>query len=281
MTADRAALTQMYATLGKAYSEQLVGSVWIDEISQFGSKQFLGQLMHLTLNGDERLNAAYHDILLGRRSFYRNLEKLRRFQRRRPLVSQANKDLREFAQVFPTVTALLGSQNLSAPLNYLLLGEYVSRSLLAAGSNSPTPGAWRSSDSERRFNTFRECIARAAAGGAPTDQVNPNDLLLGLLAQRQALRSYRQWLGQPTRTTVQQRIDSLLAVGRLKMSLQKLYFVGSLIVDCRSDQGVLQQERKRQLTNAILRNSREFAEAFQCRAGDALHPLQQQLCNPL
>ncbi|EDV42853.1 uncharacterized protein Dana_GF16819 [Drosophila ananassae] len=282
VTADRAGLAQMYATLGKAYSEQLVGSVWIDEISQVSSRQFLGQLMHLTLNGDERLDAAYHDILLGRRSFYRNLEKLRRFQRRRPPVSQANKDLREFAQVFATVNALLGRQNLSSPLNYLLLGEHFSWSLLAAGSNSRTPGAWRSSDSERRFNAFRECIAGAAAGGSPADQVNPNDLLLGLLAQRQALRSYRQWLGQPNRTTLQERIDSLLAVGRLKMSLQKLYFVGSLIVDCRSDQGVLQQERKRQLTHAILRNSREFGEAFQCRPGDALHPLQQQQrCNPL
>ncbi|KAH8340260.1 hypothetical protein KR074_005362 [Drosophila pseudoananassae] len=280
VTADRVGLAQMYAALGKAYSEQLVGSVWIDEISQVSSKQFLGQLMHLTLNGDERLDAAYREILLGRRSFYRNLERLRRFQRRRPPVSQANKDLREFAQVFATVNALLGRQNLSSPLNYLLLGEYFSRSLLAAGSKSRTPGAWRSSDSERRFNAFHECVA--GAGGAPADQVNTNDLLLGLLAQRQALRSYRHWLGQPTRTTLQTRIDSLLAVGRLKTSLQKLYFVGSLIVDCRSDQGVLQQERKRQLTHAILRNSREFGEAFQCRPGDALHPLQQQQrCNPL
>ncbi|KAH8369370.1 hypothetical protein KR009_009203 [Drosophila setifemur] len=279
ITADRAELAQMYSVLGKAYGEQLAGSVWIDEISQQSSNQFLGNIMHLTLNGDERLDATYREIVLGRRSFYRNLEKLRRFQRRRQPPSEAAKQLRQYAQVFDTVNALLGRQNLSAPLNYLMLGEHFSRSLIAAGSSSLTPGAWRSPDSERRFGAFQECF--------PAPQVNPNELLLGLLAQRQALRSYKQWLGQPARTALQERIDGLLAVGRIKMSLQKLYFVGSLVVDCRSDLGALQQERKQQLTHAILRNSREFAEAFQCRPGDALHPPQQpkqpqqQRCNPL
>ncbi|KAH8340813.1 hypothetical protein KR059_007247 [Drosophila kikkawai] len=273
LTADRVELTKMYSALGKAYTEQLAGSVWIDEISQQSSKQFLGHVMHLTLNGDERLDAAYHDIVLGRRSFYRNLEKLRRFQNRRQPPSQSAQQLRQYAQVFSIINALLGRQNLSTPLNYLLLGEYFSRSLVAAGSSTRTPGAWRSLDSERQFSVFQECAG---------SQVNANDLLLGLLAQQQALSCYKQWLANPTRAALQQRIDGLLAVGRAKMSLQRLYFVGSLIVDCRTHLGSLQQERKRQLTHALLRNSRDFAEAFQCRPGDALLLQQQQPpCNPL
>jgi len=83
VTANRDELAQMYSVLGKAYVDQLAGSVWIDEISQQSSRQFLGSVTRLTINGDELLDASYHGILLGRRSLYRNLEKLRKFQRPR------------------------------------------------------------------------------------------------------------------------------------------------------------------------------------------------------
>ncbi|KAH8354541.1 hypothetical protein KR084_000908 [Drosophila pseudotakahashii] len=269
VTADRVELAQMYSVLGKAYADQLAGSVWIDEISQQSSRQFLGSVTRLTINGDELLDASYRGILLGRRSLYRNLEKLRRFQRPRQQPSQSVQLVRHYTLAFASISALLGQSNLTTPLNYLLLGEYFSRSLVAAGSSSGTPGAWRSWDSERRFGVFQECTA---------GQANTNDLLLSMLAQRLALSGYRQWLA--TRTTFQERIDALLAAGRTKMSLQRLFFVANLLVDCRSDLGVLQQDRKRQVTHAMLRNSREFGEAFQCRLGDSLHP-QHQRCNPL
>ncbi|SPP88306.1 uncharacterized protein LOC117590193 [Drosophila guanche] len=274
VSADRVELTQMYSAVGKAYTEQLAKSVWVDEISQQSSKQFLGRIMHLTLNGDERLDAIYHDIVLGRRSFYRNLEKLRRFQRKRRQPSQASLQLRQYAQIFDSVNALLGKQNLSSPLNHLLVAEYFARSLVAAGSNSRTPGAWRSTDSERRFNAFQNC------SGVPATMVNPNELLLGLLAQRQALSCFKEWLRQPARIPLQERIDSLLGVGRMKLSLIRLYFIGSLLVDCRYELGPLQQERKRQLVHAVMRNSREFGDAFHCHSGDALAG-QYQHCNLL
>lgn len=268
VTANRVELAQAYSVLGKAYTEQLAGSVWIDEISQQSAKQFLGTVMHLTLNGDERMDAAYRAILLGRRNLYRNLEKLRRFQRQRQPPSQSARKLRHYAQVFTSISALLGQRNLSTPLNYLLLGEFFSESLVAAGSSSETPGAWRSSDSEQRFGVFQQCA---------TGQENINDILLSLLAQRLALSGYREWLA--SRTDMQARIEAHLAASRTKMSLQKLFFVANLLVDCRSELGVLQQDRKRQVTHAKLRHSREFGEAFQCRPGDSLYP-QHQHCSP-
>ncbi|EDV47758.1 uncharacterized protein LOC6552089 [Drosophila erecta] len=268
VTANRVELANMYSALGKAFTDQLGSSVWIDEISRQSSRQFLGTIMHITLNGDERLDAAYHSILLGRRSLYRNLEKLRKFQLPRRSTSQSAQQVRRYAQVFATVNAFPEQHNLSAPLNYLLLGEFFSRSLVAAGSSSRTPGAWLSSDSERRFGIFQECV-----GG----QTNAIDLLLGLLAQRQALSGYGQWMA--SRTGLEERVDALLAAGRSKMSLRRLFFITSLLVDCRSELGVLQQDRKRQLTHATLRNSPEFLEAFKCRPGDGLYP-QHQRCNP-
>ncbi|KAI8046283.1 uncharacterized protein LOC128252434 [Drosophila gunungcola] len=263
VTADRVELAQMYSALGKAYTDQLAGSEWIDEISQQNSRSFLGTIIHLTLAGDEQLGAAYRSTLLGRRNLYRNLEKLRQLQRRRPAPSQSAQQVRQYAQVFATVSALLEQGNLSTPLNYLLLGQTFSRSLVAAGSSSRTPGAWRSPDSERRFAVFQEC----AAG-----QANANDLLLELLAQRQALSGFR--LALPPHSPLPERIDALLAAGRAQLSLQRLFFVANLLVDCRSELGALQQDRRRQLTHATLRHSQEFSEAFQC-------PPQQQRCNPL
>lgn len=271
ISSDRLQMTQMYSAIGKSYKSQLSSSVWIDEISEQASQRFLGQVMHQTLNGDDRLNAAYHDLQLGRRSFYRNMEKLRRFQHKRQTVNMASHQLRQYAQIFDTVNGLLSPLNLSTPLNYLLVGERFARSLIAAGSSSRTPGAWRSMDSERQFAAFQNC------SHVPTtdSMINGNDLLLGMLAQRQSLSCYKQWLGQQGTTS---RLNTLLAVGRLQLSMQRLYFIGSLLVDCRENQlGAVQQERKRQLQHAILRNLPEFTEAFSCRNGDGLYA-QQQRC---
>lgn len=273
VSADRVQMTQMYAAIGKSYKSQLSGSVWIDEISEQASQRFLGQIMHLTLNGDDRLNAAYHELQLGRRNFYRNMEKLRRFQHKRQTINMASQQLRQYAQIFETVNGLWPQLNLSSPLNYLFVGERFARSLIAAGSSSRTPGAWRSMDSERQFAAFQNC------SHVPTtdSMINANELLLGMLAQRQAGSCYTQWLGQQTATATM-RLNNLLAKGRMQLSLQRLYYIGSLLVDCRESQpGAVQQERRRQLQHAILRNSPEFTEAFGCRIGDALYA-QQQHC---
>ncbi|XP_034485166.1 uncharacterized protein LOC117790035 [Drosophila innubila] len=272
VSADRVQLTQMYAAIGKSYKSQLSGSIWIDEISEQASQDFLGQIMHLTLTGDDRLNDAYHDLQLGRRSFYRNMEKLRRFQHKRLTINMASLPMRQYAQIFDTVNGLWPQLNVSTPLNYVLVGERFARSLIAAGSSSRTPGAWRSMDSERQFTAFQNC------SHVPTtdSMINANDLLLGMLGQRQAWSCYTQWLGQQAAATM--RLNTLLAAGRIQLSLQRLYFIGSLLVDCRESQpGAVQQERKRQLQHAILRNSPEFTEAFGCRIGDALYA-QQQRC---
>ncbi|KAM8706902.1 hypothetical protein ACLKA7_011064 [Drosophila subpalustris] len=258
VSADRVQMTQMYAAIGKAYKAQLSGSVWIDEISEQASQRFLGQVMHLTLNGDDRLNAAYRELQLGsRRSFYRNMEKLRRFQHKRQTLNSASQQMRHYAQIFDTINGLWPQLNLSTPLNYMLVGERFARSLISAGSSSRTPGAWRSMDSERQFAAFQNC------SHVPTTEsmVNGNDLLLGMLGQRQAWSAYKQ------------------AVNTLQLSWQRLYFIGSLLVDCRESgqSGAVQQERKRQLQHGILRNSPEFTEAFGCRIGDALYA-QQQRC---
>ncbi|XP_060650836.1 LOW QUALITY PROTEIN: uncharacterized protein LOC132787648 [Drosophila nasuta] len=271
VSANRVQTTQMYAAIGRAYKTQLAGSVWIDEISEQASQRFLGQLMHMSLNGDERLNAAYHELQLGRRSFYRNMEKLRRFQHKRQSTSTTQQALWQYVQVFNTINGLLPQlQNLSSPLNYALIGERFARSLIAAGSNSRTPGAWRSMDSERQFAVFQNCSNTLSSERLP----NANDLLLGMLAQRQSWSCYKQQLPQTS-----SRLNAQLGGGRMQLSLQRLYFIGSLLVECRENSGSSQQQQllQRQLQHAILRNSVEFSEAFGCRNGDALYA-QQQRC---
>lgn len=264
---DRVQLTQMYASIGRAYKAQLVGSVWVDEISEQSSKRFLSQVMHIMLNGDEYLDASYQDLQLGRRNFYRNMEKLRRFQYKLPPSSPAALQLRQYARGFETIYGLLPKQqqqNLTAPLGYVLLAERFARYLVAAGSSSRTPGAWRSIDSDRQFAQFVNCSKTAT-------NTNANELLLNTLAQRLAGSSYRGWLAQqPTAN----RVNVLLAAGKLQLSLQRLYFIGNLLMECREGQ----QEHKRQLQHTLLRNTPEFSEAFNCRLGDALY-VQPQRCH--
>lgn len=266
LSTDRVQLTQMYAGIGRAYKEQLVGSVWIDEISEQSSKRFLSQVMHIMLNGDEYLDAAYQDLQLGRRNFYRNMEKLRRFQHKRPPPTPAALQLRQYAQSFETIYELLPRQqpqNLTAPLSYVLLAERFANHLVAAGSSSRTHGAWRSIDSDRQFIQFVNCSKTAT-------NTNAHELLLNMLAQRLAGSSYREWLGQ--QATVN-RVNALLTAGKLQLTLQRLYFIGSLLMECREGQ----QEHKSQLQHKLLRNTPEFSEAFGCRHGDALY-VQQQRC---
>ncbi|ALC45990.1 CG9780, partial [Drosophila busckii] len=266
VSSDRVQLTQLYASIGQAYKQQLTSSVWIDEISAQASQHFLSQLMHATLNGDENLNAAYQPLQLGRRSFYRNLEKLRSFQHKRqstPAAATQSLQQRQYSQAFEAINGLLPMLQLgqSAPLNYMLLSERFARSLLSAGSSSRTPGAWRSMDSERQFAALQNC-------SSSNSTLNTNELLLGMLSQRLAWSCYKTWLSQ--------HLPRLVA-GRPQLTPQRHYFVGNLLLECRDAVGAVQQERKRQLTHAILRNTPEFSEAFSCRSGDALYA-QQQRC---
>ncbi|XP_030243343.1 uncharacterized protein LOC108659640 isoform X3 [Drosophila navojoa] len=267
LSTDRVQLTQMYANIGGAYRAQLVGSVWIDEISEQSSKRFLSQVMHIMLNGDEFLDAAYQDLQLGRRNFYRNMEKLRRFQHKRPPPSPATLLLRQYARGFETIYGLLPKQqhqSLTTPLVYVLLAERFARHLVAAGSSSRTPGAWRSIDSDRQFAQFVNCSKTAS-------DTNAHELLLNTLAQRLAGSTYKEWLDQqPTAN----RVNMLLAAGKLQLSLQRLYFIGNLLMECPEGQ----QEHKRQLQHMLLRNTPEFSEAFNCRLGDALY-VQPQRCH--
>ncbi|EDV94553.1 uncharacterized protein LOC6567285 [Drosophila grimshawi] len=269
LSVDRERMTEMYAAIGRAYKEQLSGSVWIDEISEQASQRFLNHIMHVTISGDERLDAAYRELDLGRRNFYRNMEKLRRFQHKRTSPTSDELQMRQYAQIFETVNGLLPKLNLSMPLNYVLVGERFARNLIAAGSSTLTPGAWRSIDSDRQFAQFQQC----------SNSSNPNELLLAILGQRQTGNCYRQWLGQQSAAAFRRQLTSATTGQRLQLSLERLYFIGSLLVDCRELQiaGGVQLERKRQLQHTLLRNSATFSEAFNCRPGDALYS-QQPLC---
>ncbi|XP_030371404.1 neprilysin-21 [Scaptodrosophila lebanonensis] len=279
-SSDRATMAAMYAAIGKANKEQLSNSSWIDEMSQQSSQQFLGRVMHLTLNGDDQLDASYSPLSIDKFNFYRNMEQLHRFQanqqrhQRTQPPSPVAQDVKEYEQVFRTVNMLLDTQTLTTPLNYLLVGEHFARSLLAAGSSSRTPGAWRSMDSERAFSKFQRCTGRGLSAEARS-KINANDVLLSLLAQKQTLHCYNEWFSQEASAPLQTRLNEVLAVGRLRLTLKRLYFIGSTLVSC--GQGALQQEQKRHLLDVVLRNSPEFSEAFSCRAGEPLY-VQQHRC---
>ncbi|KAH8407916.1 hypothetical protein KR222_000799 [Zaprionus bogoriensis] len=269
VSGDRVGLTQMYSAVGDAYKKQLGGSVWVDEISQQASQRFLGQLMHLTLNGDERLSAAYHELQLDRNSFYENLEKLRHFQHKHHVEAAATQQqLRQFAQAFDDINGLLPKLNVSTPITFLLFGEPFARALIAAGSSSRTTGAWRSMDSEPRFAEFSNCSDRLLANSPA--MLSADELLLSQLGQRLAWSSYRQWLGQQSAASLH------LPHSRPYLTAKKLYFIGSLLRECRAVLSSGQQERQRQLQHAVLRNTPEFSEAFECEPGDALYATQQR-----
>lgn len=256
VSGDRTALTQLYTAIGQQYKTQLSGSVWVDEISEQASHQFLSQLMQLTLNGDERLNATYNELQLNRRSFYDNLEQLRSFQQRRQPKIPGMQHLRQLAQAFDNLNGLLPQLNLSKPLTHLLLGEHFARTLIAAGSSSQISGAWRSVDSESQFAVFENCSNRLQ----PARTVNKEELLLAKLAQRLAWSSYKQWLAE------QSSADSLrLPRSRHNMTAEKLHFVGNMLGVCRGVPNLQQQETVRFLHRALLGDTPEFSTAFGCK----------------
>lgn len=281
-------MAQMYANLGRSYDELLVATPWIDEMTQQNSKQFLGRIIHLTLNGDAKLDEDYATLTVTSRNFYRNLEKCQRFlmQQRKNTAAMTNnaaisnsastntqRAANEFMKIFLTVNALLGEQNLTAALSYALVGEQFAENMIAggiSGGSTTAPGAWRSMDSEREFAILQQCIKRQQASTATnsnsSSQYNLNDLVLKLLAQAQTLRSYSEWHQQQD-ITLLRRIDSLLAAGRLQLSLRKLYFIGSILTNCQQ----YANGEQRQLVNSFMRNSQEFTRAFVCRNGEALH----------
>lgn len=256
VTGNRSALTQLYTDIGREYRTQLGGSVWIDEISEQASQQFLSQLMQLTVSGDERLNATYNELQLGRRSFYGNLEQLRAFQQRRQPKIPGMQHLRQLAQGFQNLNTLLPQLNLSKPLTHLLLGEHFARTLISAGSSSHVPGAWRSVDSESQFAVFENCSNRLP----PARNVNKEELLLAKLAQRLAWNTYKQWLAE-------QASPDALRLPRLRhnMTAERLHFVGSLLGECRAVQSTQQQETVRYLQRALLGDTPEFSAAFGCK----------------
>ncbi|XP_037946783.1 uncharacterized protein LOC119678796 [Teleopsis dalmanni] len=273
---DKVQMAQMYADLGRAYEELLPSTAWIDEMSQQNSKQFQSRIIHLTLNGDEKLDADLATVTITKRNFYRNLEKTQRFlaQKRKEEqrasarvtgnaieVSQAATD---FMKIFLAINALLPQQNLSTPLNYALVGEHFAEQMIATGSSSTTPGAWRSMDSEREFGIFKHCIDRQTANTAAANY-NSNDLVLKLLAQQQTLHAFEQW--QQKNLLLMRRLDTLLAAGRLQLSMRKLYFVGSVMTNCRLNPSLKQKE----LVHRYLRNSQAFTLAFGCRINEDLY----------
>lgn len=261
VTGDRKALTQLYSDIGKEFKTQLGGSVWIDEISKQASQHFLGKLMHITLNGDERLNATYNALQLNRRSFYGNLEKLRSFQHKRQPETEDMQHLRQMAQAFENLNGLLPQLNLSVPLTQLLLGEHFARTLIAAGSSSRTPGAWRSVDSQPQFAAFENCSVNVP----PAQKVNKEELLLAKLGKQLARSSYKQWLTQQSNDTLR------LPRSRHNLTAEKLHYVGNLLGDCRAVLNPQQQESARHLYSALLRYTPDFSEAFGCKPRNSFY----------
>lgn len=273
---DKVQMAQLYSSIGRAYDEVLPPTAWIDEMSQQNSHLFLGRAMHLTLNGDESLDSDYAKLQISNRNFYRNLEKVQR------LLAQQGKSQRlitrvgnaaiadttqiaaNFMRTFVSVSALLQEQNLTAPLSQLLVGERFAEHMIASGSTTQTAGAWRSMESERDFATLRQCVQQQS-GAVSELPYNLNELLLKLLAQHLALQTYEQW--QQGNERLVRRLDTLLAAGRLQLSMAKLYYIGSVLTECGSYESVAHK----QLLKGYLRNSLKFRQAFRCRATDELY----------
>uniref|UniRef100_A0A0K8WDY0 Peptidase M13 N-terminal domain-containing protein n=1 Tax=Bactrocera latifrons TaxID=174628 RepID=A0A0K8WDY0_BACLA len=280
---DKVQMAQLYSNIGHAYDDTLLPSAWIDEMSQQNSHLFLGRAMHLTLNGDESLDADYAKLQISNRNFYRNLEKVQRMlaqqgksQRLTTRVGNAGiadttQIAANFMHTFVSVSALLQQQNLTTPLSQLLVGERFAEHMIASGSTTQTAGAWRSMESEREFAILRQCVQQQS--GAAELPYNLNELLLKLLAQHLAQQTYEQW--QQSNERLVRRLDTLLAAGRLQLSMAKLYYIGSVLTECGDYESVAQK----QLLKGYLRNSVKFRQAFRCRAADDLN--SRNICKVL
>ncbi|XP_039948098.1 uncharacterized protein LOC120766572 [Bactrocera tryoni] len=272
---DKVQMAQLYSNIGRAYDDALLPTAWIDEMSQQNSHLFLGRAMHLTLNGDESLDADYANLQISNRNFYRNLEKVQRMlaqqgKSQRLITRVGNVGIADttqiaanFMHIFVSVSALLQQQNLTTPLSQLLVGERFAEHMIASGSTTQTAGAWRSMESEREFAILRQCVQQQS--GAAELPYNLNELLLKLLAQHLAQQTYEQW--QQGNERLVRRLDTLLAAGRLQLSMAKLYYIGSVLTECGDYESVAQK----QLLKGYLRNSVKFRQAFRCRATDDLN----------
>ncbi|XP_004530041.1 neprilysin-4 [Ceratitis capitata] len=271
---DKVQMAQLYSNIGRVYDELLPPTTWIDEMSQQNSHLFLGRAMHLTLNGDESLDSDYAKLQVTNRNFYRNLEKVQRFfaqsgknQRLitrvgNAVVGDTSQVASNFMRIFSTVSTLMQQQNLTAPLNHILVGERFAEHMIASGSTSKMTGAWRSMESEREFAALGQCVARQQQQLTGTTELpyNLNELLVKLLAQQLALQTYDQWLQGNERLV--RRLDSLLAAGRLQLSMAKLFYIGGVLTECGSFESISQK----QLMKGYLHNSLKFRQAFRCRA---------------
>ncbi|XP_075147904.1 neprilysin-like 11 [Haematobia irritans] len=277
---NKVQMAQMYSELGQAYDQLLATTLWIDEITQQNSKLFLGRIMHLTLNGDAKLDAEYESLSITKRNFYRNLEKAQRFMAQRNKMEnevkssgtsgalQVTQSSKAFMETFLIINNLVQQQqNLSVPLNYVLVGQQFAEVMI--GGSYVTPGAWRSMDSERQYASFERCLARQQPQSVANRNYNINDLILKLLAQKQVWYTYEQWLQRDDEFI--QKMDRLLNAGRLQLSMEKLYFVASSLVDCQLN---LSEER-RDFIHAYLKQSKEFQEVFKCQPRDPLHMLNK------
>ncbi|XP_017464344.1 PREDICTED: uncharacterized protein LOC108357785, partial [Rhagoletis zephyria] len=177
---DKVQMAQLYSSIGRAFDDQLPASAWIDEMSQQNSHLFLGRVMHLTLNGDDNLDADYAKLQITNRNFYRNLEKVQR------MLAQQSKNPRHVTRV-------------------------------------------------------------GSASIADTTKIA------------------EQW--QQHNERLVRRLDTLLAAGRLQLSMAKLYFIGSVLTECRQ----LESVEKKQLLKGYLRNSLKFKQAFRCRTTDEVY----------
>ncbi|XP_061396359.1 neprilysin-3 [Musca vetustissima] len=279
---NKVQMAQMYSELGQSYDQLLANTPWIDEITQQNSKLFLGRVMHLTLNGDAKLDAEYESLAITKRNFYRNLEKIQRFLSQRSKqdtdsvkprshgTNQVSRSVQMFMESFLTINNIMQQQqNLSAPLNYVLVGQNFAEMMI--GGAHATPGAWRSTDSDRQYATFERCLARQqTAGNANTSRsFNLNNLILKLLAQQQAWYTYKQWLQHDEE--FMQKLDRLLQAGHLQMSMEKLYFVASTLLDCQLNPST----ERRSFLHAFLKQSKEFQQVFKCQPRDPLYMLNK------
>lgn len=271
---DKVQMAHMYSELGLQYEQILANTAWIDEITQQNSKLFLERIMHLTLNGDAKLDNDFQSLTITKRNFYRNLEKLQRFKAQQMKYDnslrkqgtsntmQVAESAKEFMNIFLTINALIQQQqNLTTPLNYILLGEYFSEVMI--GGTYDNPGAWRSTDSDRKFEAFDRCLQRQES--VQLRNYNLNSLLLKLLAFKQSWQTYQQWLEQDPQFIL--RLNTLLNAGRLQLNMQKLYFISSTLVNCQ----LHHNDQRKQFIHTALKQNKEFQRTFNCKSSDLLY----------
>ncbi|XP_055905879.1 neprilysin-4 [Eupeodes corollae] len=275
-TIDRRRMANMFSEIGSVYQSLLPDSIWIDEIANQKSKLYLGKMIHTTLNGDEELDADYRGLNLTKENFYRNIEKVQKFTDSikdagvGSALRMASSDggvstsssAASLSDLYEFFMGPMYNELLPQPLYFGSIGEAFAEKMIDGGG-SLTPGSWRSSDSDERFEEFERCLREQNANFGLTTAIG-NNLVRRILAERQTYEALRNWIAGNTDTV--NRIRGLLeSLGDGSLNLEKLYFYISVNTHC---------PEGNEFVNTYLKNSRDFAETFGCPSRSHLKPLK-------